>query len=198
MEEQKHTQKIRDFMKRYGYFILVGFCLIALALIITISVTVNKGVVNNNGENNQEVNANVSLYTLPVLNATIYKEYNDKNLVYNKTLNQWEAHKSIDFLVSSGSNVYAIADGTIKEVYTNYLEGTVVVIDHGNNLTSKYGSLQEDVKVKVGDTVKKGDVIGIASDSAKRETDVGTYLHFEMMEGENKVDPAGYLNISNK
>ena len=196
MEEQKHMQKIRDFMKRYGYFILVGFCLIALALII--SVTANKSQVKNNGQNNQEVNANVSLYTLPVLNATIYKEYNDKNLVYNKTLNQWEAHKSIDFLVASGSNVYAIADGTIKEVYTNYLEGTVVVIDHGNNLTSKYGSLQEDVKVKVGDVVKKGTAIGIASDSAKRETDVGTYLHFEMLEGENKVDPAGYLNISNK
>jgi len=198
MEEQKHTQKIRAFMKRYGYFILIGFCLIALALIITISVTANRGAVEFEGENNQEVNANVSVYTLPVLNATIYKEYNDKNLVYNKTLNQWEAHKSIDFLVASGSNVYAIADGTIKEIYTNYLEGTVVVIDHGNNLTSKYGSLQEDVKVKVGDSVKKGDVIGIASDSAKRETDVGTYLHFEMMEGENKIDPAGYLNISNK
>lgn len=198
MEEQKHTQKIRGFMKRYGYFILVGFCLIALALIIIISTTANRSAVNSSGENNQEVNANVSAYTLPVLNATIYKEYNDKNLVYNKTLNQWEAHKSIDFLVSTGSNVYAVADGTVKEIYTNYLEGTVVVIDHGNNLTSKYGSLEENVNVEVGDVVKKGDVIGTASDSAKRETDIGTYLHFEMLDGETKIDPAGYLNISNK
>ena len=198
MEEQKHTQKIRGFMKKYGYYLLVGFCLLALALIIIISTTLNKSTVQQNNNNNQEVNATATTFTLPVLNATVYKEYNDKSLVYNKTLNQWEAHKSIDFLVASGSNVYAIADGTVKEVYTNYLEGTVVVIEHGDNLTSKYGSLKEEVSVKVGDKVKKGDVIGTASDSAMRETDIGTYLHFEMLEGETKVDPAGYLNISNK
>ena len=83
-----------------------------------------------------------------------------------------------DFVATSNSSVYAVMDGVVKDIYSNYLEGTVVVLEHANGLTTSYGSLDEDLKVEKGDAVKKGDVLGSASESASRECGIGAYLHF--------------------
>lgn len=188
MEQEKNYKlKVSHVLKRYGYYMLLGIGILAFIFIIIYSGTSKPKVA--------EVNATIT-YSMPVLNATVYKEYRDNNLMYNSTLNQWEAHKCVDFLVTSGSNVYAIFDGVVKDIYTNYLEGTVIVVEHNNSLTSKYGSLEENVNVQIGNVVTKGQVIGKASDSAKREVGIGSYLRFELLQNGNKVDPAGYLNIT--
>ena len=81
-------------------------------------------------------------------------------------------------------------------MYTNILDGTVIVIEHNNGLTSEYSSLGSDVKVKVGDNVSRGDIIGAVSESANRELEAGAHLHFSMKDNGKKIDPAAYLNIS--
>ena len=103
-----------------------------------------------------------------------------------------------DFSCEDGSNVLSVANGTVEEVGNNYLRGNYVVINHGNNLKSVYGSLGDNVSVKVGQNVSKGDVIGTAGKTAHSELSAGTHLHFEMLDNDKKIDPSGYLMLENK
>lgn len=137
-------------------------------------------------------------YSSPVSNATVVKDYNDKQLQYNDTLKQWEVHKGIDLSVAENSEVFAIANGTVTNLYTNYLEGTVIEISHSNGLVSIYKSLSQDTKVKLGDYVKLGDTIGTTSSSMAREQKTGSHLHFEMMQNNILINPNNYIDFSNK
>ena len=141
MENITFMQKIKNVFRRYGYYILLSVLVLSVVLtLIIVGLSSNK----NEQVENTVPTATVSPY-LPLLNATIYKGYFGDELMYNATLKQWETHNGIDFQAASGSSVYSILDGKVKDVYSNVLEGVVVVIEHGNGLTSTYGSLDEEV-----------------------------------------------------
>lgn len=193
MERYSIKQKMVDVLKKYGYYMLLGFLLFSIVLtLIIVSLTSNKQTPEP-----EPTNVTVSAY-MPVLNASIYKGYHGDELVFNSTLKQWETHNAIDFQVANGSKVYSILDGKVIDVYANDSDGHVVVIDHQNGLKSTYGSLDENVYVKIGDTVYRGDEIGLVSASADAEMDAGAHLHFAMTENDKKIDPSSYLNISTK
>ena len=199
MENYTTKQKIFGFMKRYGYYILLAVALVAF--LITLIIASNSSS-NNNGvpDNGNIVDTNTQVVTpyMPVLNATIYKGYFGDTLAYNETLKQWETHNGIDFQVANGSSVYSILDGVVTSVYSNVLEGNVVVIEHENGLVSTYASLSDDLKVAKGDTIKGGEEIGQVSSSATSESDAGAHLHFSMTDNGQKIDPASYLEIEVK
>ena len=132
------------------------------------------------------------------LDATIAKDYSSTELQYNETLKQWEIHKAIDFLAGEDLNVYAISDGTVSNVYTNYLEGTVIEISHKNGLVSIYKSLNKDVQVSVGNKVGAGSVLGTISETMAQELNTGAHLHFEMLRNGIKVNPNDYLDLGVK
>ena len=117
--------------------------------------------------------------------------------MFNETLKQGEAHMAIDLSATEASSVYSALDGTVSEIYENYLEGNVIVIEHANNLKTIYKSLSGTSDLQVGDTVSKGQVIGTVGTCAA-EAHLGTHLHFEVEEDETPVDPAGYLNLTDK
>jgi len=196
MENYTLKQKIKDVFKRYGYYMLLGVFLLTVVVTLII-VGVNSSKPTLDEEPTIPTNTTITPY-MPVLNATIYKGYFADELVYNETLKQWETHNGIDFQVANGSKVYSILDGKVVDVYSNLLEGTVVVVEHNDGLKSCYGSLDDEVSVNVGDTVSRGDEIGCVSTSANSESDAGAHLHFSMFENDKKVDPASYLNISTK
>ena len=75
-------------------------------------------------------------------------------------------------------DVVSILDGTVKNIKEDSLMGNIVEIEHTNNLTTVYQSLG-DVKVKVGDTVKQGDIIATSGQN-KITTDTSNALHFEV------------------
>lgn len=193
---KREVGKVKEFFSKYGYALMLAVGVIIFATTLTIATIsssktkVEKGV--------EETGASSIIFTAPVLDATVYKDYNGSELIYNSTLKQWEAHKCVDYQVASDTRVFACYDGTVSEVYKNYLEGTVVVVDHGNGLKTSYGSLDESVNVAVGDAVVKGQVIGNASTSANRESGIGSYLRFTTFDNEKKIDPAGYLTSSAK
>ena len=194
MEKNSVAQKIKDVFKKYSYYILLGVLVIAVVLTLVIAG------VNNRDEDStiiDDVNMSISPF-LPVLNATIYKEYYGDELVYNSTLKQWETHNGIDFTAASGSSVYSILDGKVIDVYNNILEGSVVVVEHNDGIVSTYGSLDENVLVKEGDSVNRGQELGTISESASAELDAGAHLHFSLTDDGQKIDPASYLNITTK
>lgn len=195
---QKKENRIVNFIKSNLYFIIA----IALVLLIVSIVAMVNGAnaqrVKINDDPVQEVSAPTYSYTIPLSEFTILKDYSDSELMYNATLKRWEAHKALDLSATDGANVMAVADGRVTQVYTNYLEGTVVVIEHANNMKSLYSSLNQDVSVKVGDNVKLGDVIGKVGNTANGEHSDGAHLHFEFFRDGVKVNPNEYISFSDK
>ena len=193
MKTKFNKEAIFGFLKKYGY--IIGMSLFLLILSIILLVNGNKPTPS---DSNTPVNAEPQTFYSPLLTYTVAKDFNNKNLVYNSTLKQWEAHKGICFTASENADVYAVLDGTVEDVYTNYLNGTVVVLKHANNLKTYYSSLSEDVLVKKGDTVSRGSVIGKVSSTAANELNLGNHLHFEVTDNNVKVDPNLYLNLEQK
>ena len=179
----------------YVYAVIVAMLVIACA--VTVAVVGAKNTSNANiGEETLPVAGTV--YVVPMKNATIAKDYSGAELQYNATLKQWEIHKAIDFLAGEDLNVYAVADGTVSNIYTNYLEGTVVEISHKDGVVSIYKSLVKEVNVSVGDKVSAGSVVGKVGETMAQEVNTGAHLHFEMTKNGVKVDPNDYLNLGYK
>lgn len=182
------------------YAIIVGLLILACAIVIaTVSTRANNKIPQEVGSGNDFIDVSGKpTYVLPMEGATIAKDYSGTKLQYNDSLKQWEIHKAIDFLANENTNVFSVSEGTVTNITTDYLRGTVVEISHANGLISYYMSLAKDVSVKVGDKVSAGTLIGQASNTMTQELNTGAHLHFEMTLNGAKVDPNNYLNLGNK
>ena len=183
----------KNTIRNVTYGLLVAFTIILSAVLIA----VNANKASNQSAASIAVGTTPITYTTPMENASVVKDFSNKELQYNDTLKQWEIHKALDITSDTSSNVFAIADGTVTNVYTNYLEGGVIEISHDNGIKSVYKSL-EDISVKNGAFVKAGDVIGAVSTSMARELNTGAHLHFEMFENNLAVNPNNYIDFSKK
>lgn len=98
-------------------------------------------------------------------------------------------HTGLDFRAASGDPVRATANGKVASSGWSGGYGRLVEIDHGNGLSTRYGHLSE-INVKVGDSVKIGQIIG-AVGSTGRST--GPHLHYETRIDGDAVDPQKFL-----
>ena len=99
-------------------------------------------------------------------------------------------HGGIDFPVSTGSNVYAAAGGTVILVkYLNYSYGYHVMIDHGDGLSTLYAH-NSQILVNVGDHVSAGQVIALSGSTGNS---TGPHCHFEVRVNGSQVNPLNYL-----
>jgi len=144
------------------------------------------------------VSNDVVIFDSPLDNYTIGMEYARDRLIWSKTLKQWQTHDGVDMLAQDHTPVKAVYDGTIERIENDILEGYCITIKHSDNLRSIYKSLSSEIVVQEGDEIKKGDVIGYVSTSAISEQKEGPHLHFEVMEGENYVDPLKYFASETK
>ncbi len=188
-------QKVLNFLKKYGYYCIAGALIVAIGLTVLFATKNEGGNANITPDDNiVSVDTKPISFELPMKNASLLKGFSDTEIQYNKTLNQWEAHKSCD-LVASDLSVFAVESGTITAVENNFAFGTIVTITHRDGFVSTYASLADNVPVKKGDTVTKGQKIGEASDTAENESSEGKHLHFEMFKNGNKVDPSNYISF---
>lgn len=197
--EKTAREKILGFLKKYSYIIVGILLLMVMTIIIVANATNNRVSDNNPIDNNvtEPVGSSAITFYLPVLNCVSIKDYSDSKLMYNDTLKQWEAHMALDLKGNAGDNVFAALDGKVLQSYDNYLEGKVLVLEHKDGLKTIYKSMGSTNNLKVGDVVSRGQVIGTVGTSAS-EAHLGNHLHFEVEENGLKVDPTGYLNMSDK
>lgn len=186
--EIENKNRVIEFIKKYGMYIAVGLVVFAVALTFTLVATLNQTVPANT--------ANLT-FRMPMQNASVIKDFSNTELQNNETLNQWEAHLSVD-LTGETSDVYAVLDGTVTDISYSFLDGHSITINHANGFSSIYSSLDENVLVKVGDKVSAGQKIGVAGDSASGELDLGSHLCLTMKLNNNNVDPNNYLNLQQK
>jgi murein DD-endopeptidase MepM/ murein hydrolase activator NlpD len=98
-------------------------------------------------------------------------------------------HTGLDFRAATGDPVRATANGKVASSGWAGGYGRMVEIDHGNGLSTRYGHLSE-INVKVGETVRIGQVIGTVG-STGRST--GPHLHYETRIDGEAVDPQKFL-----
>lgn len=179
--------KIVEFLKNYWMYVAVG--VVVLAVAITVGVLAGGQTVPTTSPNLE--------FSLPMQEASIVKDYSSTELQENTSLNQWEAHLSIDF-ASDNADVFAVLDGSVSKVSYDVLNGYMIEITHSDGFVSQYCSLAEEPVVKEGDKVTSGQKIGTAGNSANSEIDLGNHLHFTLMLNNQIVDPNNYLDLQNK
>lgn len=96
-------------------------------------------------------------------------------------------NEGINIKAAAGSPVKAADSGTVAAI-TKSAEGVpIVVVRHAGNLLTVYANVT-DVKVSKGDSVGRGQQI------AKLRSGDDAYVHFEVRQGFDSVDPAPFLN----
>ena len=114
------------------------------------------------------------------------------NRTYTMNGNQVsDFHQGIDLISSKYGTDYivAFADGVVSYAGANGGYGNVVYIDHGNGYQTRYAH-QKYLNVKVGQTVKKGDILGYMGTTGNS---TGNHVHFEVRINGNTVNPYDYV-----
>jgi murein DD-endopeptidase MepM/ murein hydrolase activator NlpD len=101
----------------------------------------------------------------------------------------YEYHEGQDIDAAWGTPVQVTASGKVTVAGWQRGYGNVVYVDHGNGLSTRYGHLSK-INVAVGQTVIRGDTIGLVG-STGRST--GPHLHYEVRINNQPVDPKKYL-----
>ena len=101
-------------------------------------------------------------------------------------------HAGIDFAGKLGSDVVAVAAGVVTYAGKRSGYGNLVEINHGKGYATRYGHNSE-INIKVGETVKKGQVIAKMGTSGRS---TGPHVHFEVLYNGRAVNPIKYINAS--
>ena len=97
-------------------------------------------------------------------------------------------HKGLDFACDTGTPVYATGNGVVTFASRQSGYGNMVVIDHGYGYVTRYAHLSK-ILVSKGQKVIRGEEIGAVGNTGKS---TGPHLHYEVMIGENNVNPVNY------
>jgi murein DD-endopeptidase MepM/ murein hydrolase activator NlpD len=137
----------------------------------------------------KQTTAKVLTFTYPV-DKDVLQKYSGENPVYSKTMKDWRVHTGVDFGAKTGDSVKSAADGTVKSVSTDDLNGTTIVIMHGN-VETYYCGLKE-TSVKNGAAVKQGEKIGTVGTPAFESTEA-SHLHLAMKKNGKFIDPLSLI-----
>lgn len=107
-------------------------------------------------------------------------------------LNQWRAHKGVDYGAPSGTPVRVVAQGTVKFAGRQNGYGNVVEVEHGNGKATLYAHLSR-IDVRVGQRIDQGERVGAVGATGWA---TGPHLHFEFKVQGAQVDPLAMAKAS--
>ena len=97
-------------------------------------------------------------------------------------------HSGMDFTAAVGTEIYATGDGTVVFASRRQGYGNCVIIKHGYDYETLYGHIDK-IKVRVGQSVKRGEVIATVGNTGKS---TGPHLHYEVLYKGRPDNPAKY------
>ncbi|MEZ4937545.1 MAG: peptidoglycan DD-metalloendopeptidase family protein [Crocinitomicaceae bacterium] len=103
-------------------------------------------------------------------------------------------HNGVDLDLHVWDSVYTVYSGTVRLARNYGGYGRVVVVRHDNGLETLYGHLHR-IKVKPGDRVEGGQVVGLGGSSGKS---TGSHLHFEVRLKNIPINPEHLIDFKNR
>ncbi len=205
MEEKENSKNTRAFYLTLAV-VLAVIAILIIATVASRRSTENPPIDESSSSNTEsETNPTISEtdtlpeFSLPV-DGEISFDFSDSVPVFSPTMGDWRTHLGVDVLAELGSEVFAVADGTVTNVWEDPFMGTCVSIEHSGNAVSIYKNLAKDVGdgIVIGCSVKAGDVIGSVGETAMNEIAQEPHLHFEMTVKGETVDPKNHLKFPTK
>ncbi|HQE76610.1 MAG TPA: M23 family metallopeptidase, partial [Candidatus Hydrogenedentes bacterium] len=121
---------------------------------------------------------------LPTLDARrrISSRFGNRKDPFSKRL---QFHAGLDISATPKSPVLATAKGTVVKSERDGDLGNVIEIDHGNGFRTLYAHLNK-LLANVGDTVTRGDTIGLLGTTGRS---TGYHVHYEVFKNGKNIDP---------
>lgn len=127
-------------------------------------------------------------WTRPITSYSYYQAYGYR---MHPVYHTYKLHAGADFSASCGTPIYATAAGTVTYAgpYGGY--GNLIIVDHGNGITSAYGHVfSSGIYVRPGQRVSEGqNIAGVGNAGVS----TGCHLHFEVRRGGLATDPMAFL-----
>lgn len=133
------------------------------------------------------------LFALPLKESDLIRTASGYGMRVHPILKEKRMHNGVDYVGPVDANVLSIGDGVVRKVNLYFEEGKgygrFVIIDHDNGYSSLYAQLSA-YKVKEGQKVKQGDVIGLLGTSG---LSTGPHLHLEIKKDGQFIDPESVI-----
>ena len=143
MEEKENSKNTRAF------YLTLAVVLAVIAILIAVSVASRRSTQNppidesNSSNTESETNPTISetdtlpTFSLPV-DGEISFDFSDSVPVFSPTMEDWRTHLGVYVLAELGIEVFAVADGTVTNVWEDPFMGTCISIEHSGIAVSIY------------------------------------------------------------
>jgi septal ring factor EnvC (AmiA/AmiB activator) len=122
------------------------------------------------------------------VDGNVLMNYSMDRVIYYETLEQFKCNPAIIIDAKVGTEVLSAATGIITSIEKEDETGLTVTTSIGSGYSLVYGQL-DNVKLKVGDTVKAGEAIGKVAEPSKYYTVEGSNLYFQVLKDDSTIDP---------
>jgi murein DD-endopeptidase MepM/ murein hydrolase activator NlpD len=101
----------------------------------------------------------------------------------------------LDITASLGTKIYPLKEGRVIFIgSTRWDYGRSIVIDHGNNLQTRYAHMGK-IFVQEGENVSSDTAVGEIGLTGRT---TGPHLHIEVLKNGRSVNPRPYLSLKNE
>lgn len=105
-------------------------------------------------------------------------------------LGRMRAHKGVDYAARTGTPIMAAGDGRVELAGWKSGYGKTVIINHGQGRSTLYGHMSSLGRIKRGQFVSQGSIIGRVGSTGLA---TGPHLHYEFRIGGKQINP---LNVT--
>ena len=110
---------------------------------------------------------------MPIPYARLSSKFGSRR---HPVLGSMRMHKGVDYAAGTGTPIMAAGDARVQFVGTQRGYGNVVILDHGRGHTTLYAHMSRFGKVRKGQQVGQGTVIGYVGSTGLA---TGPHLHYE-------------------
>jgi len=106
---------------------------------------------------------------------------------FHPILQQWRAHRGVDYAAPTGTRVRATGDGTVEFAGPQGAYGNLVILKHSGKYSTYYAHLSGFAEgMRKGAKVQQGDIIGFVGQTGLA---TGPHLHYEFLVNGVQQDP---------
>lgn len=131
------------------------------------------------------------LLTKPVNKGRISSRFSTAR--FHPILKRYRAHLGVDYAAPTGTPVYSAGNGVINFVGKQGGYGNVIKVRHDSGYMSLYAHLHRFAKIKKGQKVKQGQVIGYVGSTGMS---TGPHLHFGLYANNKAINPLSVIRVA--